>query len=241
MKSFLLTAAACMAFAAGVSAQNLPPVYRWEIGANGGYSTITRPSGPPAVYSGNSTSVVKDYSLRASYYFNWHWMLSLDVGNRRWESFGQWKLDDRYGRPLKPYDVKFLIADHAITTAAQMNYVIPFYSQFTTFNRANLYFGVHAGLVNTINDGSRQYDRYNTGTDSSTTYVKGVHYNSGMGYTLGLQAGFIYYIVPRFGVTAEVALRYVNVNTIADNWAAPMSNYQLMHFPQTIGVRYRLY
>jgi hypothetical protein len=241
MKSFLLTAATCLAFAGGTFAQNLPPEYRWEVGANGGYSTITRPTGPPAVYSGNSTSVVKDYSLRASYYFNWHWMMSLDIGNRRWESFGEWKLDDRYGKPLKPFKMKFLIADHAITTSVQMNYVIPFYSQFRTFNRANLYFGVHAGLVNTINDGSRGYSKYNTGTDSNYNYVSDFHYNSGSGYTLGLQTGFIYYIVPRFGVMAELAVRYARVNTIGDHWAEPTSTYGVMHFPQTIGIRYRIY
>jgi len=241
MRSILLTAAACVAFAGSTFAQNLPPEYRWEVGANGGYSTITRPDGPPAVYSGNSTSVVKDYSLRASYYFNWHWMMSLDIGNRRWESFGEWKLDDRYGKPLTPFKVKFQVADHAITTAVQMNYVIPFYSQFTTFNRANLYFGTHVGLVNTVSDGSRNYDTYATQTDTTIRYVNGVNYGSGMGYTLGLQTGFIYYITPRFGVSAELALRYVDVHTIDDHWAESISHYRLMHFPQTLGIRWRIY
>ncbi|GAA4462684.1 hypothetical protein GCM10023093_09790 [Nemorincola caseinilytica] len=239
MRSFLLTAAIYVAFAGGAFAQNLPPVYRWEIGVNGGYSTITRPDGPPAVYSGNSTNVSKDYSLRASYYFNWHWMMSVDIGNRRWESFGEWQMDDRYGKPLNPYKVKFLIADHAITSSVQMNYVIPFYSQFTTFNRANLYFGAQAGMVNTVNDGSRSYGVL--ATDSSVRYTNGVNYGSGMGYTLGLQTGFIYYITPRFGVNAELALRYVDVHTTGDHWAAPISHYRLMHFPQTLGIRWRLY
>lgn len=241
MKSFLLTAATCLAFAGGTFAQNLPPVYRWEVGANGGLSTITRPVGPPAVYTGNSTDVVKDYSVRASYYFNWHWMMLVDVGNRRWESFGQWTLEDRYGQQLKPVKMNFLLADHAITTSVQMNYVVPFYSQFTTFNRANLYFGAHLGMVNTINDGSRSYDRITTAYDSSMTYVSGYHYNSGIGYTLGVQSGFIYYIVPRFGVCAEVAMRYVHVKTIDTKWAEPNAKYNLLHFPQTVGIRYRIY
>src|SRR5688572_23091240 len=134
MKSFLLTAAVVLAFAGGMFAQNLPPEFRWEIGANGGYSVITRPVGPAQVYTGTYTNIVKDISLRASYYFNSHWMMSLDVGDRRWETFGQWKLTDKFGKALTPVNVSFLIADHALNQTVQMNYVIPFYTQFRNFN-----------------------------------------------------------------------------------------------------------
>ena len=239
MKSFLLTAAMLVAFAGGMFAQNLPPEYNWEIGVNGGYSAITRPVGPPAVYSGSRTNVVKDFSLRATYYFNWRWMMSLDIGTRRWESFGQWELEGKFGKRLKPVDVNFLLADQATTQSVQMNHVIPFYTQFRDFNRANLYFGVMAGLVNTINDGSRSYDKYNDGVDSGYTYVSGYHYSAGRGYTLGLQTGFIYYIVPRLGVTAELAIRYADVRTNDQNFAEVNNRYQLLHFPQTVGVRWR--
>ena len=239
MKSFLLTAAMLVAFAGGMFAQNLPPEYNWEVGVNGGYSAITRPVGPPAVYSGTRTNIVKDFSLRASYYLNWRWMLSLDIGTRRWESFGQWDLEGKFGKKLKPVNVNFLLADQAITQSIQLNHVIPFYTQFRDFNRANLYFGVMAGLVNTINDGSRSYDKYNDGVDSGYTYVSGYHYSAGRGYTLGLQTGFIYYIVPRLGVTAELAVRYADVKTFDQNFAAVNNRYQLLHFPQTVGVRWR--
>jgi hypothetical protein len=239
MKSFLLTAAMLVAFAGGMFAQNLPPEYSWEVGVNGGYSAITRPVGPPAVYSGTRTNIVKDFSLRASYYLNWRWMLSLDIGTRRWESFGQWDLEGKFGKKLKPVNVNFLLADQAITQSIQLNHVIPFYTQFRDFNRANLYFGVMAGLVNTINDGSRSYDKYNDGVDSGYTYVSGYHYSAGRGYTLGLQTGFIYYIVPRLGVTAELAVRYADVKTFDQNFAAVNNRYQLLHFPQTVGVRWR--
>lgn len=241
MKSLLLTAAMILALAGGTFAQNLPPEFRWEVGANGGYSVITRPVGPPAVYSGTSTNVVKDISLRASYYFNWRWMISLDVSDRRWETFGEWKLTDRFGKALTPVKVPFLIADHALSQSVQMNYVIPFYTQFRNFNRANLYFGAHLGLVETMNDASRQYSKYASSTDSGYTYVSGYHYGPGMGYTLGIQTGFIYYLVPRLGVTAELSMRYVNVKTTDINYAAPNAHYHLLHFPQTVGIRYRLY
>ncbi len=239
MKSFLLTAAMLVAFAGGMFAQNLPPEYNWEVGVNGGYSAITRPVGPPAVYSGTRTNIVKDFSLRASYYLNWRWLLSLDIGTRRWESFGQWDLEGKFGKKLKPVNVNFLLADQAITQSIQLNHVIPFYTQFRDFNRANLYFGVMAGLVNTINDGSRSYDKYNDGVDSGYTYVSGYHYSAGRGYSLGLQTGFIYYIVPRLGVTAELAMRYVDVKTFDQNFAAVNNRYHLLHFPQTVGVRWR--
>jgi hypothetical protein len=239
MKSFLLTASIVLGFAGGTFAQNLPPEYSWEVGVNGGYSAITRPVGPPAVYTGTRTNVVKDISLRASYYFNWRWMISLDLGDRRWETFGQWQLVDKFNKKLTPVDVPFLLASHALTQSIQMNHVIPFYTQFRNFNRANLYFGVHAGLVETVNDGSRAYDTYNSGTDSGYKYVSGYNYNSGMGFSLGLQTGFIYYIVPRLGVTAELSMRYVKVNTIDQNYAEPNSKYHLLHFPQTVGVRWR--
>lgn len=241
MKSLLLTAAMFLAFAGSTFAQPLPPEYRWEIGANGGYSVITRPVGPPDTYRGTSTNVVKDISLRATYYFNEHWMMSLDIGDRRWETFGQWNLTGKFGRALDPVQVPFLLASHALNQSIQMNYVIPFYTQFREFNRANFYVGVQAGLIETINDASRAYSVYGKGADSGYTYVSGYNYGSGMGYSLGLQTGFIWYLVPRLGVTAELCLRYVNVKTIDINYAAPNSSYHVMHFPQSVGIRYRLY
>ncbi len=239
MKSFLLTAAVLLAFAGGMFAQNLPPEYYWEVGVNGGYSVITRPVGPPAVYSGTSSNIVKDISLRASHYFTERWMISVDLGVRKWETFGQWEIVERFNHKPPPVKVAFLLAQNALNQSVQMNHVIPFYTPFRDFNRANIYFGAMAGLVETVNDGSREYSTYKEANDSTYRYVSGHHYNPGMGYTLGLQAGFIYYIVPRFGVTAELAVRYVNVNTIGQNYTAPNSNYQLMHFPQTVGVRWR--
>lgn len=239
MKSILLTVAALAVIASNAFSQNLPPEYGWEVGVNGGYSVITRPVGPPAVYTGTRTNIVKDISLRASYYFNWRWMISLDVSDRKWETYGQWNLTERFNQPVGPVDVNFLLADHALTQSIQMNHVIPFYTRFRDYNKANLYFGVQAGLVETVNDGSRAYSKAKTANDTSFTYVSGFHYNSGMGYSVGLQAGFIYYIVPRLGVTAELAMRYVNVKTIDQNFTAPLSNYQLLHFPQTVGIRWR--
>lgn len=239
MKSIVLAAAIMLGLAGGAYAQNLPPEYKWEVGLNGGYSVITRPTGPPDVYTGRSTNIVKDISLRATYYINWRWMLSLDISDRKWESFGQWDLNGRFNQKLAPVKVNFLIADHALMQNVQINHVIPFYTRYRSYNKANVYFGAHVGLVQTVNDGSRGYTKYPTDIDSSNKYVSSVHYSAGTGYSVGAQAGFIYYIVPRLGVTAELSMRYVDVRTTDQNAAAVMQRYHLLHFPQTVGVRWR--
>ena len=240
MKSFLLTAVAVVACAGGMFAQNLPPVYSWEIGVNGGYSAITRPLGPAETYQGSRTNIVSDFSIRANYFFNEHWMIGLDVGSRRWETFGQWQVNDKYNTKLKPTEVKFLIADRAINENIQMNYVIPFYTQFQTYNRANLYFGVNAGLMTTVNDGSQGYNTVKSPLDStSITYVNSYNYSFGIGYNFGLQAGFTYHIIPRLGINVELGVRYANVFTNDQNAFADNSKYHLLYFPQTIGIRWR--
>src|ERR1035437_4648067 len=165
MKAFLLTAAALMVCAGSMFAQNLPPDYYWEVGANNGYSAITRPLGPAQAYQGTRTNVVHDYSVRLNYFLNPHWMLNLDIGNRRWETFGTWKLNDKFGQSLKSQPITFLIADNAVTEAVGINYVIPFYTKYNTFNRANLYFGALFGLVTTTNDGSIGYSDYKSVPD----------------------------------------------------------------------------
>jgi hypothetical protein len=240
MKSFLLTAIVFLASAGGMFAQNLPPVYSWEIGVNGGYSAITRPLGPPDGYQGTSTNVVHDFSLRLNYNFNEHWMIGVDAGTRKWETFGQWQVNDKNGTKLKPVDVNFLEADKAISETIMMNYVVPFYTQFQTFNRANFYFGVNGGLITTVNDGSRGYKTVKSPIDStSITYVNSYHYGFGIGYSFGFQTGFTYYIVPRLGVNIELGMRYANIATSDQSAFADNAKYHLLYFPETVGIRWR--
>lgn len=241
MKSFLLTAVTLIACAGGVFAQYFPPVYSWEIGVNGGYSVMTRPLGPPSVYQGNSTHIVNDFSICGNYFFNENWMISLDIGTRHWETFGQWQMNERFNTKLDPVDVNFVVAEQAISENVKMNYVIPFYTQFRTYNRANLYFGVNAGFMNTVNDGSKGYSYMKSPIDSSTIeYVTTYHYASGMGYNFGVQGGFTYNIIPRLGVNIELGVRYANITTIGQNAAADVHKYHLMYFPETLGIRWRL-
>ncbi|MFI5196692.1 MAG: hypothetical protein ACHQD8_06355 [Chitinophagales bacterium] len=239
MKAFLLTAAAVMACAGSMFAQNLAPVYDWEVGLNGGFSVITCPLGPSHQYQGSSTNIVHDYSLKATYFFNEHWFLSFDLGTRQWETFGTWQPFDAFGQKLKPRQITFLVADHAITESFQFNYVIPFYAQYSNFNRANVYFGAMLGLVTTTNDGSMGFSKYNAPPDSTYIYTSKYDYGYGIGLSYGVQTGFTYYIIPRLGVNVELAVRYAGVKTQDSRYASENNHFHLLYFPETIGLKWR--
>lgn len=239
MKAFLLTAATILAFAGSMFAQNLPPDYRWEVGVNAGLSTFTRPLGPADAYQGTRTNVSHDYSLRANFFFNEHWMLSADFGTRQWISYGQWEQNDLLGRTLKPRDVTFLVADYAITESFGMNYIIPFYTRYNTFNRANINFGANIGLINTINDGSISYSKYKVDPNPDFTYVSRYDYGYGIGTTWGLQMGFTYYIIPRLAVNLDLSMRYASVHTNDTRYNHANSNFHTLYFPETLGLRFR--
>ena len=206
---------------------------------NAGLSVMTRPLGPAINYQGTRTNVVHDYSIRAQYSFNEHWMIDFDLGDRRWESFGDWKLNDAMGKSLQSRQVSFLIAEHAISESVHMNYVIPFYSQFRTHNTANLYFGVMAGMVTTTNDNAVIKSRYNAAPDSNYMYTSSYHYAPGIGFSFGVQTGFTYYVIPRLGVNVELAARYATVATSDTRYASENSKYHTLYFPETLGIRWK--
>ncbi len=239
MKALLLTAAALLAFTGGLFAQNLPPDYNWEVGVNGGYSFVTRPVGPAAAYTGNGTKTSGDLSVRLNYFVSPHWMFSLDIGDRQWVSYGTWQLNDIYGQSLHAEPITFVIADHAINSSVGINYVIPFYTRYNTFNRSNLNFGVQVGMINTVNDGSMHYSNYNSAPDSSYRYVSKYDYQSGTGITFGVQMGYTYYILPRLGINIDLAARYAHVKTIDMRYASENSIFTSLYFPETIGIRWR--
>ncbi len=237
MKALLLTFAAITAFAGSVLAQNMPPVYEWEVGLNGGLSVMTRPLGPATGYQGTRTNIVHDFSARISYYFTEHWQLTFDLGDRKWETFGDWKPYSTYGQQMKSYQVSFLQASHAITESFEFNYVLPFYTRFHTFNRSNLYAGAMIGMVTTMNDGSIGYIRNKNFADSGN--VSSYHYGYGIGLSYGIQLGYTYYILPRLGVNIELAMRYASVGTHTTQYAGENANFHLLYFPETMGIRWR--
>jgi len=239
MKAFLLAVAAFLFCSGSMLAQNLPPDYFWEIGVNGGYSSFTRPLGPANAYQGNRTNVSKDVSLRASFFPDPHWMLNLDIGSRRWISYGQWKQNDLYGKSLKPQEITFLVADYAITSCVGINYVIPFYSKYNTYNRSNINFGITVGMINTVNDGSISYSKYKQAPNPDYTYVSGYNYGFGIGYTAGVQVGYTYYILPRLGVNLDLSVRYADVRTNDVRYDHANSKFRTVYFPETLGIRWR--
>ena len=239
MKAFLLTVAVLMVFTGSISAQNLPPEYDWEVGVNGGFSVITRPLGPSRGYQGTRTNVVNDFSAQITRYFNEHWFMTFDLGNRKWETFGDWTPVGPYGQKMPKEQITYQIADHAISESFQLNYNIPFYTHFHTFNRSNLYFGVMLGLITTVSDGSLGYSKYQTGADSGATYVSKYNYGMGVGWSYGFQMGYTYYIVPRLGVNIELGMRYAGVTTNDVKYGSENTNFHLLYFPETVGLRWR--
>ncbi len=245
MKAFLLTAATFMMCAGGLFAQynmwsnNLPPDYNWEVGVNGGWSTFTRPTGPADVYQGTRTKTVNDFSIRASYFLDPHWMFNLDIGDRRWESSGDWQIVDNQGQTLGKRPVTFLVADHAINESIGLNYVVPFYTRYKTYNKSNLYFGVSFGLMQTANDGSIKYSTYKAAPDSGYIYPSRYDYARGDGYCIGLQAGYTWYVIPRLGLNIDLAVRYAQVNTIDEHYGSVNAHFSTLYFPETIGLRWR--
>jgi len=239
MKAFLLTAAALIASAGSMFAQNMPPDYNWEAGINIGASAFTRPLGPSELYTGTRTNTVPDYSIRVNHFFSEHWMLGIDIGERKWQSYGTWQENGTFGQTLNNQQVTFNIASKAINESFEMNYIIPFYTKFQTYNKANLYFGAMFGLMTTVNDGSMGYSKLKGSVDSGTAYVSSYDYGYGIGYNFGVQIGYTYYIMPRFAVNVEIAARYADVRTNSTSYGSENSNFYLLYFPETIGLRYR--
>jgi hypothetical protein len=247
MKGTLLTAALLSvlsfeAFAQPNVWENYGVDKRWDIGINYGASTITRPVGPEKFYQGSRTKVVPETSITLQYVINPHWHVNFNLGWRKWESYGTWSQPYTYGTQLKPQEVTFGLGKPAISAVAQFNYVIPFYSEYHVLNRANLYFGGTLGLVNTVSDGSTGFSRYNNEPDSSYRYVSNYNYASGVGYMVGVQVGYTYYFLRRWGVNVELGARYANVSTGTTNNSSDnhgTTNYGVLFFPETVGLRYR--
>lgn len=239
MKAFLLTVAAIAACASSMFAQNLPHDYNWEVGINGGWSAITRPLGPATAYQGTSTKTVHDLSFRVNYYVSPHWMLNLDLGGRRWESYGDWQLVDNQGVSLQPRPVTFMVADYALNENVGINYLIPFYTRYTDYNKANIHFGASIGIMQTINDGSIGYSSYKSSPDSNYRYVSHYNYAAGSGYDFGIQLGYTWYIVPRLGLNIDLAVRYAHIKTQDEHYGSENNKFYLLYFPETLGLRWR--
>lgn len=239
MKAFLATVAGFLACIGITFGQNLPPDFYWEVGANIGYSNFVRPQGPAESYQGTRTFSSTDKSLRLNYYPSPNWMLSFDLGTRSWVSAGDWLVNDLQGKQLRTREVKFTLAQNAINENVGISYVIPFYSAYNTYNKANLYFGVNVGLMQTMNDASIGYSRYNAAPDSNLRYTSSYNYAAGKGVNFGIQLGYTWYIIPRLGINIDLGVRYASIKTNDTRYGSQNMKYNLLYFPETIGIRYR--
>lgn len=243
MKALLLTVVTLLASVCTIFAQNMPPQYDWEVGVNGGFSVITRPLGTATGYQGTRTNVVHDFSAQITRNFSEHWFLTFEVGDRKWQTFGDWTPVGPFGQKMPAQQITFQIADHALSESFEFNYNIPFYTHFHTYNRSNLYFGVMFGLVTTVSDGALGYNTYKTSVDSGATYVSRYDYGMGVGLSYGIQMGYTYYIFPginpRLGINVQLAIRYAGVSTNDTRYGSENSSFYLLHFPETVGIRWR--
>ena len=243
---FLTVAIALLCSGVGFSQTNIWENYRpdrtWDIGFNYGASSITRPLGPEKAYQGTRTNVVPEWGIKLQYVVNPNWHLAFDLGFRKWESFGLWTQPYLFGHTLTSTETKFQLGSPAVSESVQLNYVIPYYSEYKVLNRANLYFGATFGLVTTVSDGSLGYSHYNANPDSAYRYVSTYNYGSGIGLSMGVQVGYTYYFLRKWGVNVEMGARYVTmrterVNGLSDDHGT--THYHMMFFPGTFGLRYR--
>ncbi len=209
----------------------------YEVGLNGGISTITKPNG--SLYQGSKSNW--SYAAQASFHYNIteEWQVGLSVGLTRWERTGQWPLRSTNGDSLGNRDVNFLIADRAVSTALQLNRVISFYKPHEAFARSSVYFGASVGATFIGNDGKITYTRQNPNTPVEYVYTSDFHYEAGYGFLLGLQVGYTYYINEHFGINADFAPKVSFVKTKDPRYAAANDTYHLFYFPTTIGLHYR--
>lgn len=230
MKRFLLTAAA--AFFAGVaSAQS------FEIGLNAGMSTNTKPEMPQ--YKGMQNVWNPAYAANFYYNFTDRWQLGFNLGLAKWQTKADWAITGNFDDSLGNQEVNFIMADPAVTLAAQFNHVIPFYERYEDYVKASIYVGVAAGAVFTANDGRTVYNRVNPNTPVEYTYMSEFHFERGYGYMLGIQIGFNYYFGEHWGLNLDAAPRYASVKTVDPRFNHQNDEYNLFYIPTTIGVRYR--
>ncbi|MEI8278685.1 MAG: hypothetical protein WCG87_02910 [Bacteroidota bacterium] len=232
MRLILLTAIALLT--TGTVFAQYVPEYRSELGFNSGLTTITTPSNTN--YTGR-TSVWNNYSsLRFSYGVSDHYLMSFEMGATSWTTRDKWPITGRDNANYGIKEVKYVFGKPALSFMIHTNRVVPFYSRYREMVRSQFYFGLSGGLMVTVNDGQNTIG-YNT--QDSSTYTKEFHYDSGIGYVVGFQLGYSYFVTRHFGFNIEGTARYANVNTADRRYGSINEKFDLTYFPVTLGLRYR--
>lgn len=238
MRSLLLSFV-CILFTGSAFAQIFPPDYRIELGINGGASYASLPNGTADQYSGTKPKVAPDASIRFNYNLSEFWQVGADLSATKWESTAMWPLTDIYGQQLQPQKVTIVMASPAIAFDIHLNRMVPFYSRYKEYNKANFYYGVALGLVNTVNDGSIATSTYGQAPDAGYTYTSKYDYGYGIGWEAGVQVGFSYYITQQFGVNIELAGRYTDVGTNETRYDHANARYNMFYYPCNVGLKWR--
>ncbi len=239
MRSILLTAIAFFTIAGSAHAQSFPPDYKFEAGLNVGTSTNTLPNGTQKAYKGADNVWTSAASLRLHVNLSNYWQVGGELGYTSWSTTGHWSLNDAQGKALPSQKVTFNIADPAITFVAQANRIVPFFSKYKEYNKANFYYGATLGIVSTVNDGTSTQSNYNNAPDPKFVYTSKYDYGYGIGYIVGAQVGYSYYISEHLGVNVEGAARYAEVGTNDTRYNHGNSRFDLFYFPITVGFRAR--
>ncbi|HXS38246.1 MAG TPA: hypothetical protein VN721_16200 [Flavipsychrobacter sp.] len=228
MRTFVLTALALL-FAGSMYAQN------FEVGVNGGVSTSSIPGGTPD--KGDKTTWNYQASARLLYSINENWQVGGDIAGTKWQTTAQWPLTGAFGQKIGSQKVTYSFGSPALTICAQLNRVIPFYSKINLdFIQSQVYFGVSAGGVITVNDGRANYSTLPT---EKFQYTSNFNYADGKGYVVGVQVGYSYFFTEHFGLNVEVAPRYASVYTSDGRFGHADDHYHLFYYYGTLGLRFR--
>lgn len=212
------------------------PYKRIEFGLNGGYSTTTIPK--QTAYQGDESEWNKTFNARVYYNFTENWQGGLEVGFTKWETTENRTFTDILGTQIGPEKITYLFGDPVINVTAHANRVIPYYGRLRDFNYANFYYGISAGVIFTLNDGSTSLQ--NPTADSSFTFVSSYHYQSGTGYSIGLQLGYSIYITSHLGFNIEVNPKFCQVFMVDPRYGRMNDQFTLLQLPVTVGFRYRI-
>ena len=231
MKSLLLLVAGVL-LSNGVYAQT------FEIGLNGGVSTTSRANN--ALYQGDDNKW--NYAADLSFHYNFtdRWQTGLSIGMTKWERETSWPLIHTNGDSLGTEDIDILIAKRAVSFALQLNHNIPFYDQFGDYIKHNVYMGVSGGAVIVGNDGEAIYSKVNPSTPVEYTYTSEFHFESGYGMLVGIQIGYTYFFSQKVGINVDFAPKWAWVRTYDSRYAGANNQYNLMYFPTTVGIRYKI-
>lgn len=236
MRSIILSVAALFLSFASFGQYATPPDYYYELGLNVGVAPFSQPS--LTKNYGDKKNLPLTYALNFHYNINEHWQAGIDLNMSRWEGSGEQQYYGEFGQPYEVRKTSYVYADKAWSLTARANYVIPTYDDWHV-NRANLYFGLAAGAVFTVNDGSLSWGELGDAPYQNSRYLSGYNYNSGSGYVLGFQIGYAYYFSNHLGVNLEAAPRYTQVYLVDSKYNKGNQNFELWQYPLTVGLKFR--